>query len=54
MICQLEEGEEPCVLEREISTGVHSGESQAKTTVHIVRAKCDWKVPLNLGQGPLL
>ncbi|XP_043323627.1 zinc finger protein 514 [Cervus canadensis] len=24
MICQLEEGEEPCILEREISTGVHS------------------------------
>ncbi|XP_058390625.1 uncharacterized protein LOC131399973 [Diceros bicornis minor] len=25
VICQLEEGEEPCILEREISTGDHSG-----------------------------
>ena len=51
MICQLEEGEEPRILEREISTGVHSGESQAKTTVYIIRANCDWKVPLNPWSG---
>ncbi|XP_012582773.1 PREDICTED: zinc finger protein 514 isoform X2 [Condylura cristata] len=30
VICQLEEGEEPCVLEGEISKGTHSGEGSYK------------------------
>lgn len=50
VICQLEEGGEPFIVEREISTGAYSGEWGSESIAY-ANAQLGWEVALSLWSG---